>query len=259
MKINKHTTRFRWTGGLCLLTTALLFPVLMAGVARAQSRPLLELENEKVYSFVLFDVLEAAPALEGSPVAWDMIGSIGKEYNRFWIKSDGDLATAQRAGEMEFQALYSRLIAPYWEAQTGVRVDVGYGGGETLTRAQFVVGLEGLAPYWFELEPALFVSDRGDVSASLTGTYDLFVTQRLLLQPRLDVAAAVQEVAEWGVGSGLNSIGLGARLRYEIRREFAPYVGVSWTRLTSGTADLARLEGEDSSIFGLVLGVRMWR
>lgn len=268
MKVNLRDTpvhrsrplvRFAGARGLRLLTAAVLLPVLMAGAARAQSQPLMELENEKVYSFVLFDILEAAPILEGGPLAWDMIGSIGKEYNRFWIKSDGDLSTSQRAGEMEFQALYSRLIAPYWEIQAGVRFDVGYAGDETNTRGQLVVGLEGLAPYWFELEPAVFISDQGDVSASLTGTYDLFVTQRLILQPRLDVTVALQEVEPWGVGSGLNSVGLGARLRYEIRREFAPYVGISWTRLTGGTADLARLEGEDANTLSLVVGVRLWR
>ena len=268
MKINQKYTpvhrsrplvRFAGARGLCLLTAALLLPVLMAGAARAQSQPLLELENEKVYSFVLFDILEAAPTLEGGPVQWDMIGSIGKQYNRFWIKSDGNLSTSQRTGEMEFQALYSRLIAPFWEAQAGVRFDVGYAGGETKTRAQLVVGLEGLAPYWFELEPAAFISQDGDISASLTGSYDLLVTQRLILQPRLDVAVALQEVEQWGVGAGLNSFGLGMRLRYEIRREFAPYVGLSWTRLTGGTADLARLEGEGTNTLSLVVGVRLWR
>lgn len=242
-----------------LLTAVLLLPLLMAGVVRAQSQPLLSLENENVYSFLLFDILEAAPMQEGGPLQWDMTGSIGKEYNRFWVKSDGDLATSQRTGEMEFQALYSRLIAPYWEAQAGLRFDVGFAGRETSTRTQFVVGLEGLAPYWFELEPALFISDRGDVSASLTGTYDVRVTQRLIVQPRLDVTAAVQEVKQWGMGSGLNSIGMGARLRYEIRREFAPYVGISWTRLTGSTADLAHLEGEDTSLLSFVVGVRLWR
>lgn len=231
--------------------------VLTAGGARAQSH--MTMENDNPYGLVLFDLLEAAPGLEGSPVQWDMRGTFGTQYNRFWLKSDGGLSTGDSAGEMEFQALYSRLIAPFWEVQAGVRLDVGYAGGETQTRGQLVLGLEGLAPYWFELEPAVFVSQDGDVSASLTGTYELFVTQRLLLQPRLDLAAAVQEVEAWGTGSGLNSVGFGLRLRYEIRREFAPYIGFQWERLTGGAAKLARRGGEDAGRLSLVAGVRLWR
>lgn len=258
---HRSGTRIRFAGlrGFRRSACVLMLFVFVAGAVHAQSRPLLKLENENVYGFVLFDLLEAAPSQVGGPLQWDMIGSIGKTYDRFWIKSDGDLSTARRGGEMEFQALYSRLIAPYWEAQAGVRFDVGYTDARTRTRAQLVVGLEGLAPYWFELEPAVFVSQDGDVSAGLTGSYDLLVTQRLVLQPRLDVAAALQKVEAWNVGSGLNSIGLGMRLRYEIRREFAPYLGLSWTRLTGGTADMARREGERTSTLSLVLGVRLWR
>lgn len=236
----------------------LLFYFLLMS-ARAQAQPHVTLENEKPYGFVLFDELEAALAFEGVPLQWDMIGTVGKQYNRFWIKSDGDIATSQRAGEVEVQALYSRLIAPYWEAQAGFRFDVGYAGSESNTRGHLVVGLEGMAPYWFELEPALFISQDGDVSAGLTGTYDLFVTQRLLFQPRLDLLAAVQEVEAWGTGSGLNNIGLGFRLRYEVSRELAPYVGFQWTRLMGATADLARREGEDAGVVSFVLGLRWWR
>ena len=140
-----------------------------------------------------------------------------------------------------------------------MRFDIDYAGNATNTRAQFVVGLEGLAPYWFELEPALFVSDRGDVSASLTGSYDLLITQRLILQPRIDLTVAFQEVEDWATGSGLNDVRLGLRLRFEIQREFAPYVGLSWTRLTGSTAALARLVGDDTSTRSLVVGVRLWR
>lgn len=237
---------------------AAVVPLLAAPIGSVRGQ-LLELENDKVYGFALFDILEIAPGLEGRPARWDMIGSIGKEYNRFWIKSEGDLSTSTRTGELEFQALYSRLIAPFWEAQVGVRLDVGYEGGETRTRGQFVLGLEGLAPYWFELEPAVFVSQDGDISAALLGSYDLFVTQRMILQPRVEANVAVQDVEEWGISSGLNSVGLGARLRYEIRREFAPYVGLNWTRLTGGTADLARVAEEDFNTLGFVAGFRVWR
>ncbi|GIV80374.1 MAG: hypothetical protein KatS3mg050_4768 [Litorilinea sp.] len=247
-----NTIRLLALTGVLLLAAGPFRPV------EAQNLPRPRFENENIYGFVLFDVFEAAPGLEGSPLAWDMFASIGKEYDRFWIKSDGDLSTSQRGGEMEFQALYSRLIAPYWELQAGARFDVAYSSEQTRRRGHLVVGLEGLAPYWFELEPALFISQDGDVSASLTGSYDLFVTQRLILQPRLDAVAAVQEVKTWGVGKGINSVGLSLRLRYELAREFAPYLGVSWSRLFGGTGDLARAEGEDTRTVGLVFGLRWW-
>ena len=239
------------------LVAAFLPMLALAAPVRGQG---VRLENETAYGYALFDLLEVAPGIDGRPLRWDMLGSVGKQYDRFWIKSDGDVSTSRRAGELEVQGLYSRLVAPFWEAQLGVRFDVAYAGGATTrTRSQLVLGLQGLAPYWFELEPALFVSQDGDLSAALVGSYDLFVTQRMILQPRLDLNVALQDVDEWGTSSGFNRVVLGARLRYEIEREFAPYVGLSWTRLTGGTADLARARGEDFSSLALVAGVRAWR
>lgn len=244
-------------------TFAFVFTALAALLGLTTNRAAgqaIKLENENVYGFMLWDLMEVAPGLEGRPLRWDMIGSVGKDYDRFWIKSEGDLSTTRRNGEMEFQALYSHLVAPYWELQVGARLDLAYASeGETQTRWQFVLGLEGLAPYWFELEPAILVSQAGEVSAELVGSYDLFVTQRMVLRPRVDLRVAVQEVPEWGISNGLNGVTLGARLRYEIEREFAPYVGVSWTRLIGGTADLAKAEGDRFSEVGLVAGFRVWR
>ena len=225
----------------------------------AASGQALRLENENVYGFALFDILEVAPALDGRPVGWDMIASIGREYDRFWITSDGDLSTSTRSGEVDVQGLYSRMIGSYWNLQAGARVELSYGEDVTSTRGHVTFGLQGLAPYWFELTPQLYVSQDGDVAAALEASYDLFVTQRLILQPRLDAAAAWQEVTDWGVGSGLNSIVLQARLRYEIRREFAPYVGIRWSRLLGGTADMALAEGDDVREIGFVACFRVWR
>jgi copper resistance protein B len=243
--------------GVVLVVTAALFGIVQiatTGLALGQ----VKFANEMVTRFVVFDLVEVAPNLNGAPVKWDLYGSVGRQYNRLWIKSDGNISTGQSDGDLEFQALFSRLISPYWDAQAGIRLDRSYSGTTTQTRALLAVGLNGLAPYWFELEPALFVSQDGDVSATVTGSYDLLVTQRLVLQPRLDLSAAVQDVPEWGVGSGLGRIGLGLRARYELRREFAPYVGLSWTRLLGDTATLAREQGAEASELGVVLGVRMW-
>ena len=121
-----------------------------------------------------------------------------------------------------------------------------------------MLGFEGLAPYWFEVEGAVFVSDRGDVRGRLEGYYDHRITQRLILQPRAELKFAAQDVPENRIGSGLSNAELGLRLRYEIRREFAPYVGVSWDRRFGDTARYARADGDRATSKSIVAGVRVW-
>ena len=230
-------------------------------LAVAVVRPALlraQVMDNKVYSLVLFDLLEYQQTGAENPVTWDMLWWIGGDFTRLWIKSEGAHSTTVGSGDVEVQALFSRLFAPFWEWQAGLRLDTRYGAGTDRTRVLAVVGFEGLAPYWFQVEPAVFVSQDGDISARVTTTYDMFVTQRLIAQPRIEVNAAVQEVPEFGVGSGLNDGDLGFRLRYEIRREYAPYLGVSWLRRFAGTADLARLSGEAVSDLAAVGGLRVW-
>lgn len=237
--------------GSLLLGLAMILPLWPASASA-------QLSDDKIYTFVLFDLAEYRRNGDRNPASWDVIGWVGGDYTRFWFKSEGDVATVGADGDVEVQGLYSRLIAPFWEVQAGLRADVRYGGGEERARVQAVIGLEGLAPYWFELEPAVFVSHEGDVSARLTATYDMFVTQRLIGQPRVEVNAAVQEVPDFGVGSGLNDLELGFRLRYELRREYAPYLGVNWLRRFAGTANLARQAGNEVSDVSLVGGIRVW-
>ena len=235
--------------------------VLAITLAVAVVRPALlraQVMDNKVYSLVLFDLLEYQHTGAENPVTWDMLWWIGGDFTRLWIKSEGARSTTVASGDVEVQALFSRLFAPFWEWQAGLRLDTRYGAGTDRTRVLAVVGLEGLAPYWFEVEPAVFVSHEGDISARVTTTYDMFVTQRLIAQPRIEVNAAVQDVPEFGVGSGLNDLDLGFRLRYEIRREYAPYVGISWLRRFAGTADLARLSGGAVSDLAAVGGLRVW-
>ena len=237
--------------GLSLLL-AMGFTGVGSTVVRAQ------IMDDQIFSLVQFDQVEYRRDGVANPVGWDMYAWVGGDFTRVWLKSEGDLATVGNEGDVEVQLLYSRLFSAFWEWQVGGRVDVQYGGGRTETRVLAVLGLEGLAPYWFEVEPAVFVSHKGDVSARLTTTYDMFITQRAIAQPRVEVNAAVQSVAEFGIGSGLNDVALGLRLRYEFRREYAPYIGVNWTQLLAGTADLARQAGASTGEVALVAGVRMW-
>ena len=188
-----------------------------------------------------------------------MTGWYGGDYNRLWLKTEGEWRTSgERGGEGEVQALYGRLIAPFWDFQIGLRYDQFSGASFDRSRGFAVIGLQGLARYRFELEPALFISQDGDVSARLTATYDILLTQRLILQPRVDFDVAVQSAKKFGVGEGVNSLWLGLRLRYEIRREFAPYVGVHWLGRFGETADLARRGGGRADDIAVVCGVRLW-
>jgi copper resistance protein B len=208
-------------------------------------------------SFVLLDQLEIAPGAEDNPLALAAMGWWGSAYNRVWFRTEGEQFTGASGGEGEAEILYGRMIAPFWDALAGVRLE-GRWGDDSDTRAHLSVGLEGLAPYWFELAPTLFVSQDGDVSARLEAEYELLFTQRLVLSPEVELNAAVQEVPEWGIGSGLNDYEFGLRLRYEIKREFAPYVGYEWRRRVGGTANFARAASEEVSSGSWVAGLRLW-
>jgi len=231
---------------------ALALSAVSAGAGSAQ------IIDQATYTYMGLDELEYAPGLSERPMSFSGEFWHGGDYNRLWVKADGEGSTSADVGELELQALYGRFVAPFWDAQIGLRLDTEYEEGETDLRAHLALGLQGLAPYWFEVEPVLFVSQDGDVSARLDASYELLFTQRWILEPELEVGAAVQNVPEWGTGRGLSDLGLGVRLRYEIVREFAPYVGVSWDRRIGETADLARSAGEDPSETSFVAGVRAW-
>ena len=215
--------------------------------------------DQHLYSLMLLDRFEVAPAAGGVPARLEGFYRVGTDYTRFYLTGEAEGLAAEREGEAEVQALYSRLVTAYFEARAGLRLDASFGEGDVRTRPQLVLGLEGLAPYWFEVEPALFVSAKGDLAARFEGSYDLLITQRLVLQPDAEVNVALQEVEDWGVGSGFNDVELGLRLRYEIVREVAPYIGVSWTNRFGAAADFARTTGESASETILVFGVRLWR
>ena len=185
---------------------------------------------------------------------WDGEAWFGGDINRLFIKSQGEGAFRKGIESAEVQALYSRTIGPYFNLQAGVRQDLG----PSPKRTYATVGLQGLAPGFFELEGAVFLSNKGDVLGRLGGYYDQRITQRLILQPRAELNFAAQDVPENRIGSGLSNAELGVRLRYEIRREFAPYVGVSWGRRFGDTARYARADGDRATSKSIVAGIRVW-
>jgi len=212
-----------------------------------------------VNTFTSFQKAEFRTGDQPDAAVIDAEGWIGGDFQRFWWKADGEQETkGAKAGEIELQGLYGRLMSPFWDFQTGVRVDRHYRGPGQRTTGYFVIGVEGLAPYWFEVEPALFVSEKGKVSARITASYDQLITQRWVIQPRVDLNAAFQDDTKRNLAAGLNDVEFGVRLRYDIKRQFSPYVGVTWRRVLGGTAGLVRRSGEDISTTSLVLGLRAW-
>lgn len=205
--------------------------------------------------FLLADRLEYQ-SNDGAPaLLFDGQGWWGTDRDKLWVKSEihRDFE-AGRFEEAELQALWSRPFSRFFDFQAGIRHDFVRGADRTFG----VLGVQGLAPYWFEIDAAIFVSGEGDVSARFEAEYDLLLTQRLILQPRTELNFAVQSVEEVGVGSGLSTAEIGLRLRYEFSRQFAPYVGVNWERAVGETADFARAEGENVGAVSAVAGVRMW-
>lgn len=226
-----------------------------------------------IRTFVLAEQLEIHANAAERPLDVELVSWIGGDYNRLFLRAQGEQSTrVARGGDLQGDVLYGRLLTPFWSAVAGARVDTRQrtrlapgnpsGQRETdgrLTRGMLALGFIGLAPGWFEMEPTLFISDEGDVSFEFESSFDLLFTQRLILQPRLELNAAVQSVREIGVGAGLNDVEIGARMRYEIRRKFAPYLGVSLLRRTGATAALAHDLGERRTVGTIAVGLRLWR
>jgi copper resistance protein B len=185
---------------------------------------------------------------------WDGEAWYGGDINRLWLKSEGEGEFGRRVDSAEVQALFSHAIDPYFNLQAGVRQDLGRGARRTYA----TVGFEGLAPGWFEVEGALFLSNKGDLIGRIEGYYDQRITQRLIFQPRAELNLSAQDVPESDIGSGLVNVEVGGRLRYEISRQFAPYVGVSYLLKTGETARHARAAGEDVHATSVVAGIRFW-
>lgn len=222
--------------------------------AMARARETLKLEHGAMAwrKFILETAeLRSGDGEEG--YGWEGQYSFGGDVNRVVIKTEGD----GEQGELEHaeaQALYSRAVTPYFNLQAGLRRDFE----PDPQRTYAVVGIEGLAPYWFEVGAFAFLSEEGDLSARLEGSFDLRLTQRLILEPRAEVDLSAGDVAELGLASGLTAVEAGLRLRYAVTPEFAPYVGVHYERRLGGAADTARARGEEVDALRFAAGLRAW-
>ena len=208
--------------------------------------------DEAVHYFVLVDQLEWQ-AGDGDVVSWDSKGWIGGDRDRFWFRTEGSHEDG-RLGAAEAHVLYGRAIARWWDLVAGVRHEARPGPGRTWA----AIGVQGLAPYWFEVEATASIGEAGRTHVRFETEYEVLLTNRLILQPLVEIDLYGKSDPERGVGAGLSTLDAGLRLRYEIRRELAPYLGVVWERKFFGTAELARAAGEASGGARLALGFRFW-
>lgn len=213
------------------------------------------LADTKIYYFSLIDRLEYGDPNGTNNYLWDAQGWIGGDFNRLWWKTEGEGPLNGGGPEdTELQVLYNRTIDSFWGIQAGLRYDLN----PNPDRGFVVIGIQGLAPQWFETDNSMFVSEDGDISWRGEYEYELLLTQRLIIAPRIEINLSAQEVSEYGLGSGLNNTEAGLRLRYAIRRELVPYIGVRWEQLYGETKDIARRRYERTSSTALVLGIRAW-
>jgi len=203
---------------------------------------------------VLIERLEAQVRRGRDAYLFDAQAWYGGDIDKLWLKAEGNGGFGTRLDETELQALWSHAIGPWFDLQTGVRYDLRPGND----LAHLVVGVQGLAPYWIEIEAAAFLSERGDLTATIEAEHDARITQRLILQPRAQVSLAAQDVPRSDLGPGVTGVEAGLRLRYEIVPQFAPYVGVEYRAKLGKTADRARATGEDPSGLSFVAGLRAW-
>lgn len=217
--------------------------------------------DDKLYAFTLFDQLEYRIANDDATIdrlGWDVQGWIGGDFNRFWWKNEGEAVfEGSDEGETETDLLYSRLITPFWYAQVGAQYANEWNQDDYEDRWSGVIALQGLAPYKFEFDNALYISEDGDVTLGIEAEYDLRITQRFVLQPRGQIGFAFQDVAERRLGAGITDVTLDLRLRCEIKREFAPYLGVRYQSLVGETDSIAEADGEDTEQLFFVVGLRI--
>ncbi len=214
----------------------------------------LRFADEHNFGALLVDRLEWTHANGGNnATAYDIQGWFGRDYDRLVVKAEGDVAKG-KLEEARTELLWGHAIATFWDTQLGVRYDSGAGPD----RGWLALGVQGLAPYWFEVDAAAYVGDEGRTALRLGAEYELLLTQNLILQPRIELNAYGKSDEARGIGSGLSEAQAGVRLRYEFTRQFAPYIGIERASKFGQTADLARADGEKAGETRWVAGVRFW-
>lgn len=225
---------------------------LMRDMSEQEMTELMGMDDTSAFGMVRFDQLEWRKIDNVDALGWDAQAWYGNDYDKVWIKTEGE----RLRGEVEASSelLWDRVFARWWNVQAGVRHDVGEGPSRTWA----AFGIHGVAPYRFEVEATAYVGEQGRTALRFSGDYEGLLTQRLILQPKLEFNLYGKDDAANGIGAGVSDSEFGVRLRYEFRREVAPYVGLAWIRSYGNTADLARAAGRDTSEMQWLAGIRFW-
>lgn len=214
-----------------------------------------QMHGGMINTLLMADRFEFTQHEDQDMLQWELQGWLGTDEHKLWLKSEGERdMDAGNTSEAELQLLYSRAVAPYWDLQAGLRHDDGDAGSVSYA----TVGVLGLAPYWFETDAALFLSEAGKWSARLEVEYELRFTQRLLLQPRIELNHAFSDDRTAATLQGFNDNSIGLRLRYEFLREVAPYIGVEWWQARGAAGAALQRAGAERSEARVVAGLRLW-
>lgn len=214
---------------------------------------------DQLHFLSLVEQLEHRNREEGTDqLGWEAQGWLGYDFDKIWWKSEGEAAVdGTDEGEVEFDLLYSKLVTPFWNAQVGLQYATEWANHDTDDRWSGVVALQGLAPGMVELDASVYLSDDGDLTAQLEAEYNIYLTQKLVIQPRLELGLSAQSIRERTLGAGVTDVGIDLRVRYEVRREFAPYVGIRYGFLADETERRARRAGGETNELLFLLGVRL--
>ena len=225
----------------------------MSDMSYKEMATMMQMDDTHRFGTIMLDQLEWRDAREGDTLAWDAQGWYGGDYNKLWIKTEGERVEG-RTLDSSADILLDRVIGRWWDFQAGARQDFGAGPARTW----LALGLQGLAPYWIDAEATFYIGEEGRTAARLKASWDLLLTQRLIFQPYSEVNLYGKSDPKRQVGSGVSDLEISFRLRYELRREVAPYVGVGWFRRFGETAQLARSAGEGTDEVQLVAGLHVW-
>lgn len=213
------------------------------------------MHEEPLLSKFMLDRLEHRDGKNTDLTYWEAQAWIGGDINKLWLKTEGSRVQGV-TDDADLEAYYSRAVAAFWDAQFGVRHD--FSTADMPSRNWLGVGFKGLAPYMFEVDATAYLGNNGRSALRLKAEYDLLLTQRWVFMPEVELNAYGKDDPERNLGSGLSDANLTLRVRYEIRREFAPYLGVMWTQKYGGTADYARAAGDSASETQYLAGIRAW-
>lgn len=225
---------------------------LMPDMSNKEMIALMQMDDNAAFSMLLVDQLEWSRIDSVDTLAWEAQAWFGNDYDKLWLKSEGEGAAGDYEGRTEL--LWDRVIGRWWSLQAGVRNDFGEGPARTWA----AVGVQGLAPQWFEIEATVYAGEQGRTALRVAAEHEVHLTQRLILQSELELTAYGQRDVQNEIGSGLSATEFGLRLRYEVRREFAPYVGAGWRRAYGNTADLLRNEDRSVDDLHFIAGLRVW-